>query len=219
MHKTRFNKRRMLITAGPTHEAIDSVRFIGNRSSGRMGIALAEAASRAGWKVTLLLGPTELRPSQNITVRSFISAADLEQLLATEFPGCDVLIMAAAVSDFRPARPATAKLPRNADGLKLELVPTPDLVAQCAKGKRSNQLIIAFALEEPEVLEQRSLEKLRRKGVDAIVANPIHTIGAESIDPIVFDSSGAMIALNTVPPMSKESFSNALIAWIDSKAQ
>src|SRR5262249_26062735 len=120
-------------------------------------------------------------------------------------------------SDFRPLNPSATKLPRNAGGLTIELAPTPDLVAQCAKSKRSSQFIVAFALEEPDVLEQRSLEKLRRKGVDAIVANPVSTIAAKIIDPIVFDSTGARVTLNARSPLSKEDFSRALISWIDSR--
>ncbi|MBI1826605.1 MAG: phosphopantothenoylcysteine decarboxylase [Planctomycetes bacterium] len=209
----------MLITAGPTHEAMDNVRFIGNRSSGRMGITLAEAAKRAGWHVTLLLGPTNLLPSDEIPVRPFVSAADLENMLNSEFPNCDVLIMAAAVGDFRPAERASVKIARNADGLTLHLVPTPDLVAHCARGKRQDQFIVAFALEEPQHLERRALEKLRRKGVDAIVGNPIDTIGAETIAPAVYDSSEKQVTLSKQSTITKEEFSDALIAWIDSKTR
>ena len=113
--------RHMLITAGPTHEPIDAVRYVANRSSGRMGIALAEAARDAGWAVTLLLGPVATVPPADVRTLSFESTADLARLLDEHFPGCDVLIMAAAVADYRPRRTNQPKLPRQGKPLVLEL--------------------------------------------------------------------------------------------------
>ena len=182
---------RILITAGPTREPIDDVRFISNRSSGQMGFALAQAASDAGHEVTLLLGPVLLPPSvsEQVAVVRFNTTADLEGLLAEHFPKCDVLIKAAAVADYRPTELIRGKTPRG-DGLKIELEPTPDLVAGCAKTKRDDQTIIAFALEDPLVLETRAVEKMQRKKVDAILANPLRTMDAADIEPILFYADG-----------------------------
>lgn len=182
---------RILITAGPTREPIDDVRFISNRSSGQMGFALSEAASAAGHDVTLLLGPVLLPPSvaDQTSVVRFNTTADLEALLVEHFPKCDVLIKAAAVADYRPSELIKGKTPRG-EGLKIELEPTPDLVAGCAKTKRDDQTIIAFALEAPDVMETRAVEKMRRKKVDAILANPLQTMDASDIEPILFYADG-----------------------------
>ena len=182
---------RILITAGPTREPIDEVRFISNRSSGQMGFALAQAASSAGHEVTLLLGPVLLPPSvaDQVNVVRFNTTADLEGLLAEHFPKCDVLIKAAAVADYRPSEYIPGKTPRG-EGLSIQLEPTPDLVAGCAKTKRDDQTIIAFALEDPTVLETRAVEKMQCKKVDAILANPLQTMDASDIEPILFYADG-----------------------------
>lgn len=209
------DSRKLLITAGPTHEPIDAVRYIANRSSGRLGVALAEAGATAGWDVTLLLGPVAVVPSAVRTLR-FESTGELAALLDQQFPGCDVLIMAAAVADYRPRLAATRKLPRRDEKLVLELEPTPDLVAACAARKRPSQRIIGFALEEPAVLAQRAREKLLRKGLDAIVANPLETMGADEIRATLFTATGAAVA----PPagdtkrLSKTAFARWLIEWL-----
>ena len=182
---------RILITAGPTREPIDDVRFISNRSSGQMGFALARAGAEAGHEVTLLLGPVLMPTTVQDVARviRFSTTAELEALLAEHFPQCDVLVKAAAVADYRPSHVIDGKTPRGA-GLKIELEPTPDLVAGCARTKREDQTIIAFALEEPRVLETRAVEKMRRKKVDAILANPLSTMDAQDIEPILFYANG-----------------------------
>lgn len=182
---------RILITAGPTREPIDDVRFISNRSSGQMGFALAEAACAAGHDATLLLGPVLLPPSvaDRVEIIRFNTTAELEALLAEHFPKCEVLIKAAAVADYRPTTLIKGKTPRGG-GLSIKLEPTPDLVAGCAKTKRDDQTIVAFALEDPTVLETRAVEKMRRKKVDAILANPLQTMDAGDIEPILFYADG-----------------------------
>jgi phosphopantothenoylcysteine decarboxylase/phosphopantothenate--cysteine ligase len=180
----------MLITAGPTHEPIDPVRYIANRSSGRLGCALAAAARDAGWEVTLLLGPAEEPPPDGVCVRRFESTADLAASLDEHFPSCDVLVMAAAVADYRPRQVSSEKLPRGNGPLKLELEPTPDLVSACMGRKQSAQRVIGFALEDPESLAKRAQEKLRKKGLDAIVANPLRTMGADRIEAVLYTAEG-----------------------------
>jgi phosphopantothenoylcysteine decarboxylase/phosphopantothenate--cysteine ligase len=215
---------RILITAGPTREPIDTVRFISNRSSGRLGLALAHAAVAAGHQATLLLGPgPQVDPDDpalrgyggsGCNVHRFESAAELQQLLETHFRGHDVLIMAAAVCDYRPATVVDGKIPREHPGagagkpLTLTLEPTPDLVALMAASKRSGQRIVAFALEEPAHLEARATEKLRRKGVDAIVANPLSTMESDRITPTWLTAAGKRVAPGT---MSKDDFAKWLI--------
>ncbi|MFQ5807703.1 MAG: phosphopantothenoylcysteine decarboxylase [Phycisphaerae bacterium] len=210
--------RHMLITAGPTREPIDDVRYIANRSSGRMGVALAEAARDSGWTVTLLLGPVALESPAGVRSFGFESTADLAELLEEHFPDCDVLIMAAAVADYRPRYPRTGKLPRKDEPVALELEPTPDLVAQCAARKRQDQYIIGFALEEPTVLERRAREKLRGKGLDAIVANPLATMGATHVTATIFTATGPPVtwpgSVVGSTNRSKKDFARRLIAWI-----
>jgi len=204
---------RILITAGPTREPIDEVRFISNRSSGQMGFALADAAADAGHDVTLLLGPVLLPPSvaERVNVIRFNTTADLEALLAEHFPQSDVLIKAAAVADYRPSKLIQGKTPRG-DGLSIKLEPTPDLVACCAATKRDDQTIIAFALEDPDVLETRAVEKMNRKKVDAILANPLQTMDATDIEPILFYADGRR---DEPGRMSKGELAAWLVAKID----
>ena len=217
----------ILITAGPTHERIDDVRYLANRSSGRMGIALTQAALDADCDVTLLLGPVSTglegitksgehrrdAGATSLRVERFESTADLERLLDSNFPACDVLIMAAAVADYRPAVQVAGKLPRRGDKFVLELEPTPDLVAGCVARRRPGQRIIAFALEEPGSLTQRATEKMRAKGVDAIVANPLATMGSETVTATVYTSAGQTFAPDP-PSADKQTFATWLVRWI-----
>ena len=203
---------RLLITAGPTREPIDAVRFISNRSSGRMGVALADAAAEAGHEVTLLLGPVlvmaQLR--DRVRVERFSSSDELQALLEQEFPGCDALVMAAAVADYKPLRTVEGKLQREGGPkeLTLQLQPTPDLVAGVAKTKRAGQKVVAFALEEAAHLEGRAVEKMRRKGVDAIVANPLATMEAGGVTPVLLTARGKRLAPGT---LSKADFARWLV--------
>lgn len=205
---------RMLITAGPTREPIDAVRFIGNRSSGAMGLALSRAAIDAGHEVTLLLGPgpDPGALSNHCRVVRFESTADLERLLDQHFVDCDVLVMAAAVADYRPTQVVNGKLPRDPDKpLTIELAPTPDLTAQLARRKRCDQTIIAFALEQSERLEERAREKMNRKQVNAIVANPLGAMESDRIEGVWLSTAGAC---EKPGEMSKLDFAHWLIKRI-----
>ncbi|MFM9996083.1 MAG: phosphopantothenoylcysteine decarboxylase [Phycisphaerales bacterium] len=185
----------MLVTAGPTHEPIDAVRFLGNRSSGRLGVAVADEAARRGCAVTLLLGPTPRRPSDSrVAVARFQTTANLEALLAEHLPRCDVLIMAAAVADYRPKVPPGqlgGKLKREGGSLTLELEPTPDQIALCSERRRSDQLLVGFALEPRDRLMSSARDKLARKRIDLIVANPLETMDAETIEAVVLGRDGS----------------------------
>ncbi|MCA9279089.1 MAG: phosphopantothenoylcysteine decarboxylase [Phycisphaeraceae bacterium] len=210
---------RFLITAGPCHEPIDRVRFLGNRSSGKMGIAIADHACRLGYDVTLLLGPTHLAPlEKNVLLKRYESTADLDLLLQSSLEACDVLIMAAAVADYRPVKhtPAPAKIERSPGTLRLELESTPDLVAGCAVRKRPDQTIVAFALESTEVLRERALSKLKRKKVDMIVANPLETMDSDTISAIIFDRASSVNeqSINAPVEITKSAFAEWLIERI-----
>lgn len=203
---------RVLITAGPTHEAIDAVRFIGNRSSGRLGIALAEEAARRGWGATLLLGPTpaEPEPGLRIKVGRFRTTADLQGLLEEEFPPCDLLIMAAAVADFRVVGGgAEGKIRRTQGRLTLELEPTPDLLADCGSRRRPGQVIVGFALEPEDRLLASAREKIVRKGINAIVANPLRTLDSPDIEATLIRADGT--SERTPGAMPKEEFAKWLL--------
>ncbi|MCA9311079.1 MAG: hypothetical protein KDA21_07725 [Phycisphaerales bacterium] len=200
----------LLITAGPTHEPIDAVRYIANRSSGRLGVALADAAASRGWPTTLLLGPTPREPAHtDVNLIRFQTADDLQVLLQQHLPTCDVLVMAAAVADFRPragADPHT-KVRRSESGLSLELEATPDLLAMCAGRRRPGQVLVGFALEPRDRLLASARDKLRRKGVDAIVANPLETMDADTIEAVVVTAQGETQA----PAMDKRDFAPWLL--------
>ncbi|HEX9688912.1 MAG TPA: bifunctional phosphopantothenoylcysteine decarboxylase/phosphopantothenate--cysteine ligase CoaBC [Thermoanaerobaculia bacterium] len=179
---------RLLVTAGPTRERLDPIRFVSNRSSGRMGYALAEAARDRGARVTLLSGPTGLVRPEGMRFVSFESAADLENLLRAEFPECDVLAMAAAVADFIPD-PSAERLHREDGERTVRLAPGRDLLADLVPFKRK-QTVVAFAAETEE-LEARSRQKMESKGADLIVVNDV------SRSDIGFDSSENEILLIT----------------------
>lgn len=202
---------RILITAGPTHEPIDSVRFIGNRSSGRMGCALADEAARRGWSATLLLGPAPALPiDSRVRVRRFRTCEDLRGLLREEFGNTDVLVMAAAVADYRPKiDPAmwNGKFRRHSTNLTLELEPTPDLLAEISTSRKPGQLLIGFALEPRGELVASALAKLDRKGVDLVVGNPLETMDSPDIEATLFAKGGTS---TPAPKMSKDAFA----AWL-----
>ena len=174
---------RVLVTAGGTREPIDSVRFLGNSSSGRMGLALAEAASRRGAEVTLLAANVALTPPASVKVERVGTAAELQEACEREFPNCDVLLMAAAVADFRPSDPVDGKIKKGGrEHLTLELEPTADIVCGLAAGRRPDQTLVAFAAEHGVDGIEQARSKLTAKCVDAVVFNDIsrQDIGFES---------------------------------------
>jgi phosphopantothenoylcysteine decarboxylase / phosphopantothenate---cysteine ligase len=165
---------RVLVTAGGTREPIDSVRYVGNRSSGRMGFALADEAARRGARVTCVAANVGLDRNPVVEYVDVETAAELAAACAERFPGCDVLLMAAAVADYRPAHPVQDKIKKSsADRLELDLERTEDVLGALAAGRRPGQLLVGFAAEHgPEGLEQ-ARGKLRDKGLDAVVVNDI----------------------------------------------
>jgi phosphopantothenoylcysteine synthetase/decarboxylase len=169
---------RILITAGGTREYIDPVRFISNASSGRMGYALVRAALRAGHKVTFITAPTTQRLPSGAKVVEVETAAQMFEAVKKGFEICNCLIMAAAVSDYTPARTAKTKIKKSNQSLILKLKPTADILKWAGKHKRKKQIVVGFALEDKN-LRQNAEIKLKEKNLDMIVANTSDAIGAE----------------------------------------
>ena len=177
--QTRFVPRsldglRVLVSAGGTREPIDSVRYVGNRSSGRMGLALAEEAARRGAEVTLLSANVSLAAPAGVSVIEVATAAQLLEAASQAFDRTDVLLMAAAVADFRPAAALEEKITKaGRESLALELVPTEDVLAALAGRRRAGQTLVGFAAEHGAGGVERARDKLRRKDLDAVVVNDI----------------------------------------------
>jgi phosphopantothenoylcysteine decarboxylase/phosphopantothenate--cysteine ligase len=162
---------RFVVTAGPTREPIDPVRFLSNRSSGKMGYAIAEAALESGHDVTLISGPVDLSPPKRAR---FVSVTTSEEMFASvrrAIGDCDVLVMCAAVADYKPTKFSPQKLKKKNTTCSLELVPTPDILSAIARGPRSF-LTIGFAAETNDV-EENAQKKLRAKNCDMIIANDV----------------------------------------------
>jgi phosphopantothenoylcysteine decarboxylase/phosphopantothenate--cysteine ligase len=165
--------RSVLVTAGGSREAIDAVRYIGNRSTGRMGIALAAAAKSMGARVTLLLGPTELEAPQGVDVQRFESAAQLAELCTKHAASADLVLMSAAVSDYRPSHAEAGKQKKEEGLPKIDLQVTDDILAGLGKSKPDGQRLIGFALETgcDDVVEANAAKKLAAKKLDLVCGN------------------------------------------------
>lgn len=213
----------VLIAAGPTHEPIDAVRYIANRSSGQLGRALARAALDRGCRTTLLLGPEgpsniqtgstnadpEQAPDSSPTTVRFRTSHDLEALLMKHVRTCDIFIMAAAVADYRPAKPHPGKLPRTDESLTLTLEPVPDLLARATGMLKPGAVAIGFALEEDSGSHERARAKMARKGCQAIVLNPLATMDSTRIDATILFADGRVPL--ACGPMPKPEFAGRLI--------
>ena len=174
--KRDLEGKRVLVTAGPTREAIDPVRYITNRSSGKMGYAIAEAAAERGADVTLISGPVSLRTPAGVKRVDIVSSDELCDSVIERFPGCDILVMAAAPADFTPAEFSSEKIKKGGDNLTLNLRATRDILKTIAPLK-SNQKVMGFAAETHNV-ENNAIEKLKRKKLDFIAANDVTAEGA-----------------------------------------
>jgi phosphopantothenoylcysteine decarboxylase / phosphopantothenate---cysteine ligase len=203
LHTSRrdLSGQRVLISAGGTREFLDPVRFMGNPSTGKMGMALARAALHRGASVTLVHAPMELLEGvDRIPVES---AAEMQKAMVENFPQADLIIMAAAVADVRPATYSTTKLPKRSLPTQLDLAPVPDIVAELSSLKQPHQKLVGFAAQTGDIVTP-ALEKLQRKGLDAIVANPIDQpdsgFGGDRNQAIVIDSQGRQ---RTIAPCTK----------------
>jgi len=186
----------VVVSAGGTREPIDPVRFIGNRSSGKMGVAIAEAARDRGAAVTLIAGAMSVNSPHGVSVVEATTAATMREAVIGAAPGADILVMAAAVADFAPARAARRKLKRDGSTLKIDLVPNPDIIAEVGEMPVDvRPFLIGFAAESDE-LEANATGKLRDKGLDLIVGNvvggPFDAIGSDENKVTVFGPQGAL---------------------------
>ena len=163
---------RVLVTGGPTHEPIDPVRYIGNRSSGKMGVATAREARARGAEVTLVLGPATIAPPPAMEVIRVQTADEMRSAVIDRFTAADAVVMAAAVADFRPKAPNDRKMKKDAGVPDLMLEPTPDILAELGEGRRPGQFLVGFAAETDDV-EEGGRAKLRSKHLDALVANRV----------------------------------------------
>jgi phosphopantothenoylcysteine decarboxylase/phosphopantothenate--cysteine ligase len=205
-----LNGVRVLVTAGGTREPIDAVRYVGNRSSGRMGVAVADEAARRGASVTLVLAAASATPSAPMRVLRAESADELHRITLAEARDADVVVMAAAVADYRPAETISGKRTKDDGAWTIELEPTADILAELGRERRDGQTLIGFAAEYGDGAVQRARDKLERKHADMIVMNDI------SRSDIGFDSPLNEIVLvtskgeNTVSRRSKQACASAI---------
>ena len=194
--------QRLLVSAGPTQEAIDPVRFISNRSSGKMGYAVAQAARERGAAVSLVSGPTTLTAPPGVDLIQVVTAEEMQKALLARLAWSTVVVMAAAVADFRPLRPSSAKLKK--DGgywKKLDLAPTDDILHQLSQQRR-DQVLVGFAAETESVLAHATA-KLKRKGLDLIVGNNVAAegsgFGSDTNAATLIDRNGQVRELGLLP--------------------
>ena len=197
---------RFLITAGPTREFLDPIRYISNRSSGKMGYALAAAARAVSPHVTLVSGPTALTPPTDVEFVSVTTAQEMAGAVWRRFDKVDICIMAAAVCDFRPKNTATSKIKKGTGSGLLELEPTPDILAELGRRKQS-QVLIGFAAETDDV-ERRASEKLAQKQLDLIVANDSTAFDADT-SHVTFITGGGKVERQ--PEMPKIDVAKAIV--------
>jgi phosphopantothenoylcysteine decarboxylase/phosphopantothenate--cysteine ligase len=201
---------RVLVTAGRTEEPLDAVRILTNRSSGKTGVALAEAARDRGAIVTLLAGPVDVDLPGGVTVERVTTAGEMAETAGRLFTTTDLLIMAAAVGDFRAATPRTDKIRREPEGVSLDLVANPDILAGLARNRRPEQILIGFALEAGADLAA-GREKLARKGVDLLVLNdPGTAIGADTNAVTLLVPGEPEVAL---PVLTKTEVAGKILDW------
>ncbi|HEY0516535.1 MAG TPA: phosphopantothenoylcysteine decarboxylase [Solirubrobacteraceae bacterium] len=212
----------VLVTAGGTREPIDSVRYIGNNSSGRMGMALAGAAARRGAAVTVVAANVSIPAPADVELVPVGTAAELAAACEREFPSCDVLLMAAAVADFTPAEPRRDKIKKqHRDVLELRLAPTADVIAALAAARRPEQTLVGFAAEHGEIAVENARGKLRAKGLDAVVVNDISRseIGFDAPEnevTILTAANGAgAIAEQHVPRAAKETVAESILDAVE----
>ena len=209
---------RILVTAGPTHEPLDPVRYISNPSSGKMGYAVAEQAKARGAEVVLVSGPTHLKPPLGVDFKACKTAGEMNSLVQEYFPECDVLVMSAAVGDFTAEKLEKEKIKKTSrEGQTLNLVPTKDILMEVSKIK-TQQFVVGFAAETQNLI-QSALEKLRNKKLDLIVANDISAPG------IGFQSDNNQVTLvdsneqvENLPRMTKQEIANILLDKISRDA-
>jgi len=217
MRNKRLKNLRFIVTAGPTREYFDPVRYISNKSSGKMGYAIAEAARRRGHSVTLISGPVALKPPAGVVTKMVISADDMFRALKSFIGRCDVLVMAAAVCDFKPALFSSRKIKKRNVAAPISIVPTLDILKNIVKYK-AGRFYVGFAAETNDVLLNAQI-KLREKGLDMIVANDVSrsSSGFESDNNKVSIIDAEQKKAINWPLMTKKSVASKLILEIEKK--
>lgn len=206
-----FAGKRVVVTAGPTREPVDPVRVLSNRSSGKMGFALAQAAWRRGADVVLIAGPTTIEPPPGPELRRIETAAEMEAAVREALPGADALIMAAAIADFRPAAPAGEKIKKARAPSSIELEPAPDVLRATRDARPPGMVVVGFALET-ENARENALQKLESKGLDLIVLNEASTPGAgfevDTNQVVIIDREGSA---EEVPLLTKDEVAEVIL--------
>lgn len=209
--------KRILITAGPTYERIDPVRFIGNFSSGKMGFALAEELEGQGAEVILVAGPVQLKTPEGVMRINVMSAKEMFEVAVDKFMTCDAAIMCAAVADYTPVEVENKKMKRAGDEVVIRLKPTKDIAAELGKQKNSNQVLVGFALETNDETFNAK-RKLDKKNLDFIVLNSLQDKGAgfahDTNKITIFDSDGSGLKYDL---KSKQEVAKDIVAHLNSK--
>ena len=207
--------KRVLISTGGTREHLDPVRFIGNPSTGKMGLALAQAAMHRGANVTLVHAPATWEGPEGVRAIPVVSAAQMQQAMLGCFPEADVIVMAAAVADVKPAEYATEKLPKKLLPNALPLEPVPDILAELGQRKQPHQRLIGFAAQTGDIVKP-ALQKLKEKELDAIAANPIDQpdagFGSDTNQAIFLDNQGRKVEIS---PCSKLQLAHHLLDFVN----
>ena len=204
---------KILITAGPTREYLDPVRFISNLSTGKMGYLISEEAIKRGHKVILISGPTYLKPPDGIKVVKTTSTEEMKEAVLKYFPEYDVLIMAAAVSDWKPEKKYRGKLKRKKEW-NLKLIPNPDILKEVSRIKKENQIVIGFALET-ENIEKNALKKLKEKKLDLIIGNTTEFFGEGKPSKVIFISKDGKV--KKYKRIKKEKVAEKIVNWIENE--
>jgi phosphopantothenoylcysteine decarboxylase/phosphopantothenate--cysteine ligase len=206
---------RFLVTAGRTEEEIDPVRYLSNRSSGRMGFAIARKARERGALVTLIHGVVDVAPPQADSIVSVRTAAEMKRAVDRAFPRCDVLVMAAAVADFTPTKRERDKIKRKGETVSIELRPTPDILGGLKAKKKKDQIVVGFALETKDG-DENALRKIREKGCDYLALNAVgeRTGFAVATNRVTLFRGTEKVV--TTPVITKEEAASALLDAIAS---
>ena len=213
--KSSLDGKRLIVTAGATREPIDPVRFISNHSSGRMGVAIAEAAHRRGADVTLIAGHLEVAPPSEVKRVNTSTVDEMRDAVASALPGADVLIMAAAPADFRPSERAGSKIKKGSKISAIDLSPTDDILASTIKSRKKNAVIVGFALETDDLIENAKA-KLEKKHLDMIVANNANEDGAGfrvATNRVTLITKGG--ALDEIPLMQKTDLADVILDRVE----
>ncbi len=207
-----LTEERIVVTAGPSREPLDPVRFISNRSSGKMGYALAKAAVRRGAKVVLVSGPTALEPPDGVRTVSVVTAEEMRAAVLAEFDSATAVFMAAAVADYRPLTTSRRKMKRDGEAIRLDFVPNPDIVAELG-ARKTKQVVVGFAAETDSLVEN-ARAKLHQKNLDLLVANDVTRedsgFDVDTNAVTLLDGDGTVTPL---PVMSKDAVAHCIYDW------